>query len=80
MIAAFNSAPGDVASFQTVQLSYIIKPNCTEVLSGRSGKYTGIFVAPDGSSFSFISYVQGQQISGARVRISKKRWDFSIDF
>jgi hypothetical protein len=73
VIATFNSVPGGVASFQTTQLSYMVNANCTGVLSGKSGKYADIFVAPDGSSFTFISNVPGQQISGTELRVSKKR-------
>lgn len=73
VIATFNSIPGGVGSFQTTQLNYVVNPNCTGILSGKSGKYADIFVAPDGSSFNFISNVPGQQISGTETRISRKK-------
>lgn len=73
VIATFNSVPGGVGSFQTTQLNYTVNPNCTGILRGKSGKYADIFIAPDGSSFNFISNVPGQQISGTETRISKKK-------
>ena len=73
VIATFNSVPGGVSSFQTTQLSYEVYPNCTGVLSGSRGPYADIFVAPDGSAFTFVSNVAGQQISGIEHRVSKRR-------
>lgn len=73
VIATFNSVPGGVGSFQTTLLNYTVNPNCTGILSGKSGKYADIFVAPDGSSFNFISNVPGQQISGTEIRISRNK-------
>lgn len=72
VIASFNSVPGSVYSFQTTQLTYVVNANCTGVLSGKSGPYADIFVAPDGSSFTFVSNVAGHQISGVETRVSKK--------
>ena len=69
VIASFNSVPGGVGTFQTAHLTYVVYPNCTGVLSGDRGPYANIFVAPDGSSFTFVSIVQGQQISGQERRI-----------
>lgn len=69
VIASFNSVPGGVGTFQTARLTYVVYPNCTGVLSGDRGPYANIFVAPDGSSFTFVSIVQGQQISGQERRI-----------
>jgi len=72
VIASFNSVPGSVFSFQTTQLTYTVNANCTGVLSGKSGPYADIFLAPDGSSFTFVSNVTGQQISGVETRVSRK--------
>ncbi len=69
VIASFNSVPGGVGTFQTARLTYVVYPNCTGVLSGDRGPYANIFVAPDGSSFTFVSIVQGQQISGQERRV-----------
>lgn len=71
VVASFNSVPGGVYSFQTTRLSYTVNANCTGVLSGRNGKYADIFVAPDESSFTFVSNVAGQQISGVETRVSR---------
>jgi hypothetical protein len=73
VIATFNSVPGGVSSFQTTRLSYVVYSNCTGVLSGSRGPYADIFVAPDGSSFTFVSNVAGQQISGIEHRVSERR-------
>ncbi len=69
VIASFNSVPGGIGTFQTARLTYVVYPNCTGVLSGDRGPYANIFVAPDGSSFTFVSIVQGQQISGQERRV-----------
>jgi hypothetical protein len=71
VVASFNSVPGGVYSFQTTRLNYTVNANCTGVLSGSNGKYADIFVAPDGSSFTFVSNVAGQQISGVETRVSR---------
>lgn len=73
VIATFNSVPGGVASFQTTRLTYVVNPNCTGVLSGSRGPYADIFLAPDGSSFTFVSNVAGQQISGTEHRVSERK-------
>ncbi len=72
VIASFNSVPGSVFSFQTTQLTYTVNANCTGVLSGKNGPYADIFIAPDGSSFTFLSNVAGHQISGVETRVSRK--------
>lgn len=73
VIATFNSVPGGVASFQKTHLTYVVNSNCTGVLSGDRGPYADMFVAPDGSSFTFVSNVAGQQISGTEYRVSEKK-------
>jgi hypothetical protein len=70
--ASFNSVPGGVGSFKKAQLTYVVYPNCTGVLSGKQGPYADIFIDPTGDSFTFVSNVPGQQISGQEHRVSKK--------